>query len=464
MENGPDSLQTRVAPMNGDPARENAEGKHLTLAIVDGRDRGVVFHVDKAQTTLGRRPDPKKDKGATMAEVQLRDGRASRRHVLLTRREGGGKVSLFAIDLSSRNGTFFNDKKLDCAEVELMVGDLLMVGDTTLKFERRDDLELTGVSRLYEHATQDLASGLANKQHAAREIERLVRLGVEHDLPMAILLLEVDCELEAEAAAHKVGSVLKNRLPVQDLAARFGPRTFLIVLPETSAVAAVRVGSELRLALEAEGPKGAKVHVGVASFPDHGRAAERLFAAAEGALARAKQAGEANDHVSVSRGLPAPVAALVQRLRRIERAIILVTARHGMAVLRISVALVFIWFGALKVTGTSPVEDLVTKVVYLVPKTFALQVLGWTEILVGVLLLFRVALRLAMAMFFVHMPGTFLILLLHPDLAFQHGNPLLLTTIGEFVVKNLVLIAAGIVIVSTVRQDDERRWMRRLES
>ncbi len=35
--------------------------------------------------------------------------------------------------------------------------------------------------------------------------------------------------------------------------------------------------------------------------------------------------------------------------------------------------------------------------------------------------------------------------MLRPELAFQAGNPLLLTTIGEFVVKNLVLLAAGLV-------------------
>jgi hypothetical protein len=46
---------------------------------------------------------------------------------------------------------------------------------------------------------------------------------------------------------------------------------------------------------------------------------------------------------------------------------------------------------------------------------------------------------------------------LHPDLAFQHRNPLLLTTEGEFVVKNLVLIAGGIAVGGTVPQDRQPR-------
>jgi len=53
------------------------------------------------------------------------------------------------------------------------------------------------------------------------------------------------------------------------------------------------------------------------------------------------------------------------------------------------------------------------------------------------------------------MAGTFLVLVLRPELAFQSGNPLLLTVTGEFVIKNLVLIAAGLVIGSTVHRAQE---------
>ena len=156
-----------------------------------------------------------------------------------------------------------------------------------------------------------------------------------------------------------------------------------------------------------------------------------------------------------------PTSSVVQRATDAadagERAAIAFTNKHGVTMLRVAVAIVFLWFGALKVMGVSPVEDLVTKVVFWVPKAAALQVLGWTEIFVGLALLFRFASRLAMALFFVHMPGTFLILVLHPELAFQHGNPLLLTTIGEFVLKNIVLLAAGTILLGTLRRRDDSK-------
>jgi len=156
-----------------------------------------------------------------------------------------------------------------------------------------------------------------------------------------------------------------------------------------------------------------------------------------------------------------PTSSVVQRASDAadagERALVAFTSKHGVTLLRVALAIVFIWFGALKVLGVSPVEELVTKVVFWVPKTAALQVLGWTEIFVGVALLFRFATRLAMALFFVHMPGTFLVLVLHPELAFQHGNPLLLTTIGEFVLKNIVLLAAGTLLLGTLRRRESRK-------
>jgi uncharacterized membrane protein YkgB len=54
-------------------------------------------------------------------------------------------------------------------------------------------------------------------------------------------------------------------------------------------------------------------------------------------------------------------------------------------------------------------------------------------------------------MFALHMGGTFLVLIALPDVAFQGSNPLVLTAVGEFVVKNVVLLSAGLVVASGVK-------------
>ena len=149
---------------------------------------------------------------------------------------------------------------------------------------------------------------------------------------------------------------------------------------------------------------------------------------------------------------------VVRGARQFERKTIYFATRYGISLLRVSLGVVFIWFGALKVCGMSPVQDLVTTIIYMVPKEHALLFMGLVEIVIGFGLLFRVTIRLTMAVFLVHISGTFLVLLLHPELSFQDGNPLLLTTTGEFVIKNLVLLAAGLVVVSSVRRADENLW------
>ena len=123
---------------------------------------------------------------------------------------------------------------------------------------------------------------------------------------------------------------------------------------------------------------------------------------------------------------------------------------YGILVLRVSLGMVFIWFGALKVIGHSPVAELVSRTVYWVSPDWFIPLLGWWEVAVGFGLLFGVALRLTLFLFWLQMAGTFLVLILRPDLSFRYGNPFLLTVEGEFVIKNLVLIASGLVIGSTV--------------
>ena len=144
-------------------------------------------------------------------------------------------------------------------------------------------------------------------------------------------------------------------------------------------------------------------------------------------------------------------ARIRRRVDRIDEALAGFMERYGVTVLRVALAIVFIWFGVLKVIDRSPVEDLVKDTIYFLPEDTFFVILGVWEIVIGVGLLVPVMLRLTLALFWLQMAGTFLSLIVLPGRAFQDGNPLLLDVTGEFIVKNLVLIAAGLVIGSTVR-------------
>lgn len=135
---------------------------------------------------------------------------------------------------------------------------------------------------------------------------------------------------------------------------------------------------------------------------------------------------------------------------RFDRGVIGLTRRYSLLILRIALGIVFIWFGALKIFNASPVAGLVAETLpFLSPRVAVLSV-GAIEVIIGMGLLTGWAIRVTLLFFFLQMVGTFLIAVVRPDLAFKDSNPLLLTVLGEFLLKNLVLIAGGLVIVATV--------------
>lgn len=137
-------------------------------------------------------------------------------------------------------------------------------------------------------------------------------------------------------------------------------------------------------------------------------------------------------------------------LRDTDRFLIETTRRIGVGALRHSLGVIFIWFGALKVFGASPVETLVTDTLFWLPPTVAVKGMGTLEILVGLGLMTGWAIRLTLLMFFLQMAGTFAVFVILPGRMFVAGNPLLLTTEGEFVLKNLILVTAGLVVAGAI--------------
>jgi uncharacterized membrane protein YkgB len=137
-------------------------------------------------------------------------------------------------------------------------------------------------------------------------------------------------------------------------------------------------------------------------------------------------------------------------LNAADRAVTGFLRRWSVPALRISLGIVFVWFGLLKVFGVTPVTDLVGDTVYWVDPAWFVPVLGVAETAIGIALILGRLLRPALAAMAAQLLGTFLVLVVLPDVAFQDGNPLLVTVEGEFVVKNLVLLTAGMVVGATV--------------
>lgn len=131
--------------------------------------------------------------------------------------------------------------------------------------------------------------------------------------------------------------------------------------------------------------------------------------------------------------------------------------RNGVRTLRVALATVFVWFGILKPLGLSPAQPLVEDTVWWMPFLTPAQwvsLIGWWEVAIGVAFLFRRTTRLAIALLALQMAGTFMPLVLLPDVTFQAGRaPYTPTMEGQYIVKNLLIIAAALVVGGTVRPD-----------
>lgn len=116
--------------------------------------------------------------------------------------------------------------------------------------------------------------------------------------------------------------------------------------------------------------------------------------------------------------------------------------------LRVMLGVLFLWFGLLKVLGRSPVADLVERTLPLPGGLSVLLVLGTAEVMLGIFIISRVLLRLSLFVLVAHLIGTLSTFALVPGLMFNEANVLLLTTEGEFVVKNGALIAGALVLLT----------------
>jgi uncharacterized membrane protein YkgB len=131
-------------------------------------------------------------------------------------------------------------------------------------------------------------------------------------------------------------------------------------------------------------------------------------------------------------------------------------ATHGVNLLRISLGIIFFWFGMLKFfEGLSPAEALATRTIEIL--TFGMIGPEWVryglatwEVAIGIGLMFKILLRETLLLMFLQMLGTLSPIVLLPSEVFT-TFPYGLTLEGQYIFKNLVVIAAGLVIGSTVR-------------
>ncbi|WP_026474426.1 hypothetical protein [Alkaliflexus imshenetskii] len=126
-------------------------------------------------------------------------------------------------------------------------------------------------------------------------------------------------------------------------------------------------------------------------------------------------------------------------------------SRNGYLLLRISIGIIFFWFGFLKfIPGLSPAQELATRTITLmtfelIPDVFIINGLAFWEVLIGIGLITGKFMRETLLLLFLQMAGTFAPVFLFPNEVFTR-IPYAPTLEGQYIIKNLVLVAAGIVL------------------
>jgi uncharacterized membrane protein YkgB len=121
--------------------------------------------------------------------------------------------------------------------------------------------------------------------------------------------------------------------------------------------------------------------------------------------------------------------------------------RHqAIPILRISIGIVYFWFGLLKIFNVSPIAYIIQESYVFLPFPLSLILLGVWETVIGLALIFKRFIRITIFSLWLQMIGIFGSIVLAPYLFYQ--TYFFIPTIeGEFVIKNVIIIAASLVVV-----------------
>lgn len=127
--------------------------------------------------------------------------------------------------------------------------------------------------------------------------------------------------------------------------------------------------------------------------------------------------------------------------------------RIGHIAHRVCLGVFFIWLGILKTFGVTTATSLIAKVVYWGDPETLVPLLGWWEVAIGVCILIRPLIRIALVLLVIRLPGTLLALVVLQDICFFQF-PFAPTIEGQYLIKDAIILSAALIMGGTVRQED----------
>ncbi|MDO6605081.1 doxx family protein [Arenibacter palladensis] len=116
-------------------------------------------------------------------------------------------------------------------------------------------------------------------------------------------------------------------------------------------------------------------------------------------------------------------------------------------ILGISIGIIYLWFGLLKFfPGLSPADILAKQTISLltfnsIPENIGILLLAIIEVAIGLCLIFKIQLKIVIIAALIHLVLTFIPVVFFPEISFSQA-PFSLTLVGQYIIKNIVIISA----------------------
>ena len=128
--------------------------------------------------------------------------------------------------------------------------------------------------------------------------------------------------------------------------------------------------------------------------------------------------------------------------------------RRGHHLDRWALGAYFMWFGTIKMLGHKSATSIIAETIYVGDPDTTTQFLGLWEAAIGFCLVVHPLARAAIALLAVRLPGTLLALALKPEVCWTDAA-LVPTIQGQYLIKDVILLTAAMVIGGGLARDDE---------
>ncbi len=268
------------------------------LIVMKGNDLGKQFKIKRDNLIIGR---------TASADIMLKDKQISRSHAevraiyLPQQQETLYKI----VDLGSTNHVYVNSVQI--TEHRLEQDDKIQIGDTILKFSIQDEIEAKYHSAIQKKIEYDDLTSLLTYESFRSALVWEIDNAKEHKQHFTIIMMDLDNfkkvndthgHLMGSYVLSEIGSLIRKKLRQFDISARYGGEEFVSYLPETSHSEAFIAAERLRIAIEKNvfSYNNIKLNItismGISEFPKNGKKLDKLVAAADEVLYKAKQEGK----------------------------------------------------------------------------------------------------------------------------------------------------------------------------